>query len=69
MALVTQNRAKKLLEYTAENGTLAWKKTNSNVAKKDTIAGYVSKTDNRVSVRISAENKMGFHANHGRVAP
>jgi hypothetical protein len=55
MAIVTQERAKELLEYTPENGLLVWKKTNSNAAKKGTIAGYLSKTDNRVSVRIDSK--------------
>jgi hypothetical protein len=55
MALVTQERAKELLEYTPESGLLVWKKTNSNVAKKGSIAGHLSKADNRVSVRVDGK--------------
>jgi len=56
MALVTQERARELLEYIPENGLLVWRKTNSNAAKKGAIAGYLSKKDGRVSVRI--DNKL-----------
>ncbi len=52
MALITQERAKELLEYNPSNGLLMWRKTNSNVSKAGSIVGRGSKTGERVTVGL-----------------